>query len=76
MKCPLCKGRMEKSRTNLPYELGKEYMVVVKDVPALVCKQCGEPFVEISELRIVEKIVDTAEKDGVTLGFIKYKDAA
>ena len=31
---------------------------------------------EIAELRVVEKIVDTAEKDGVTLGFIKYKDAA
>ena len=35
MKCPLCKGLMEESKTNLPYEIGEEYMVVVKDVPAL-----------------------------------------
>ena len=76
MKCPLCKGKMGTGKTNLPYEIGEEYMVVAKDVPALVCEQCGEPFVEIAELRVVEKIVDTAEKDGVTLGFIKYKDAA
>jgi YgiT-type zinc finger domain-containing protein len=76
MRCPLCKGKLEKSKTNLPYEIGDEYMVVVKDVLASVCKQCGEPFVGIAELRVVEKIVDAAEKDGVTLGFIKYKDAA
>ena len=76
MKCPLCKGLMEKSKTNLPYEIGEEYMVIVKDVPALVCKQCGEPFVGIEALRVVEKIVDKAENDGITLGFIKYKDAA
>ncbi len=26
-------------------------MVVVKGVPAMVCKQCGEPFIEIDMLR-------------------------
>ena len=51
-------------------------MVVVKAVPALVCNQCGETFVEINILRIVEKIVKKAEMDGVTLGFVKYKEAA
>ncbi|RTZ97540.1 MAG: type II toxin-antitoxin system MqsA family antitoxin [Deltaproteobacteria bacterium] len=76
MKCPLCKGTMGKSKTNLPYEIGEEYLVVVKGVPALVCKQCGEPFVEIAELRVVEKIVDSAKKDGITLGIVKYKEAA
>ena len=76
MKCPLCKGLMEESKTNLPYEIGEEYMVVVKDVPALVCKQCGEAFVGIEALRVVEEIVNKAEKDGITLGFIRYRDAA
>ena len=76
MKCPLCKGEIEKSKTNLPYEIGEEHMVVVKGVPVLVCKQCEEPFVEIAELRVVEKIVDSAKKDGITLGFIRYKEAA
>ena len=62
--------------TNLPFQTGEEYMVVVKAVPALVCNQCGETFVEINILRIVEKIVKKAEMDGVTLGFVKYKEAA
>ncbi|MBW1800000.1 MAG: type II toxin-antitoxin system MqsA family antitoxin [Deltaproteobacteria bacterium] len=76
MKCPLCKGEMVKSKTNLPYEIREEHLVVVKDVPALICKQCGDSFVEIEVLRIVERIVAAAEKDGVTLGFVKYKEAA
>jgi len=76
MKCPLCKGEMVKGRTNLPYEMGEEEILVVKGVPAWVCRQCGESFVEIEVVRRVEKIVGTAEKDGVTLGFIRYRDAA
>ena len=76
MKCPLCKGEMLNSKTNLPYEMGEERMVIVKDVPALVCRQCGEPFIEIEVVREVEKIVTIAEKDGVMLGFVKYREAA
>ena len=76
MKCPLCKGEMLNAKTNLPYEMGEERMVIVKDVPALVCRQCGEPFIEIEVVREVEKIVTVAEKDGVMLGFVKYREAA
>lgn len=76
MTCPLCKGKMVKSRTNLPHEMEEDQMVVVKDVPALVCRQCGDSFIEIDVLRVVERIVAVAEKDGVTLGFIRYKEAA
>lgn len=76
MRCPLCKGEMVKGKTNLPYELGEEKLVVVKDVPALVCKQCGDAFIEIDITRKVERIVGTAEKDGVTLGFVTYIEAA
>jgi YgiT-type zinc finger domain-containing protein len=76
MKCALCRGEMVRSKTTLPYDIGDEHMVVVKDVPALICKQCGEPFVEIKVVRVVEKIVEIAQREGVTLGFVKYKDAA
>ena len=76
MKCSLCKGKMIKGMTNLPFQTGEEHMVVVKDVPALVCNQCGETFVEIDIMRTVEQIVKKAEMDGVTLGFVQYKKAA
>ena len=75
MNCPLCKGEMLKGYTILPF--GKsEYLLVVKDVPALICEQCGESYVDINTVRVVEKIIANAEKSGITLGYINYKNAA
>ncbi len=67
---------MERGETNLPYELDGERIIVVKDVPALVCVQCGDAFVEIEVLRRVEKILARAERDGLVMGFVEYKRAA
>ena len=76
MKCPSCRGEMEKGKTSLPYELGRDKFIVVRDVPALVCTQCGESFIESPILKKVEKIVNTGEKSGMTLGFLEYREAA
>lgn len=75
MTCPLCKGEMLNGKSSLPFEKG-ENLLVVRDVPTLICSQCGEPFIEIKNVRIVERIIATAEKDGMLLGFIKFKSAA
>jgi len=76
MKCPMCKGIMSPGKTTLPYEFGNNRLIVIKGVPALVCEQCGEVFVDISVARIAENIAKTSEKEGVTLGFVEYRDAA
>ncbi len=76
MNCPLCKGEMVKSKTNLPYELGEDRLLVIKDVPAILCRQCGDYFIEIQVARVVERIIEAADKDGVMLGFLKYQEAA
>ena len=77
MKCPLCKGKMAKGKkTNLPYEFDGEKIIVVKNVPALVCDQCGEAFVKIDILRRVEKILAKAAGDGLVMSFVEYKKAA
>ncbi|MBI2345541.1 MAG: type II toxin-antitoxin system MqsA family antitoxin [Deltaproteobacteria bacterium] len=76
MKCPLCKGTMERGETTLPFELGADRVVVVKHVPALTCQQCGDYFVELDVTKRVEKFVAVATKDGLTLGFLDYQQAA
>ena len=76
MKCPLCKGEMQKGKTSMPYETGKNKLIVVKDVPALICEQCGESYIESSVLKRVEKILETVEKSGIILGFLEYQEAA
>jgi YgiT-type zinc finger domain-containing protein len=66
----------KRKKTNLPYEIDGEKIIVVKNVPALVCDQCGEAFVEINILRRVEKILAKAAGDGLVMGFVEYKKAA
>lgn len=76
MTCPSCKAEMVEGKTNLPYELGNDRFIVVKDVPALVCQQCSETYIEAIALRAVEKLIAAAEKDGMLLGFVLYQEAA
>jgi YgiT-type zinc finger domain-containing protein len=76
MRCPSCRGTMEKNATTLPYELGGDKLIVVRDVPAMVCTQCGEVFIESSVLKKVEELLNTVERSGMTLGFLEYRVAA
>lgn len=77
MKCPLCKGRMVPGKTNLPFTVaGEGNVIVVINVPALVCEQCGDDFVEIDVVRNVEKIIDRIERDGISMGLVEYEKAA
>ncbi len=51
-------------------------IIVVKDVPALICEECGEESIELKDSRIVEQLVQKALSDGITMGFIQYNEAA
>jgi YgiT-type zinc finger domain-containing protein len=76
MKCPSCRGTMKKGQTTMPHELGRNKVVVVQDIPALVCAQCGDSFIEPAILKKVETLLNTVEKSGMTIGFIEYWKAA
>jgi YgiT-type zinc finger domain-containing protein len=76
MKCPLCKGHMSEGKTILPYELDGGRVFVVMNVPALICEQCGDEFIEIAVTRKVEEIIDKANHDGIKMGFVEYGKAA
>ena len=76
MLCPLCKGNMEKNVTNIPYRLSEKKLVVMLDVPALVCAQCGDEYIEIDVVRKVEKVLDRVQADGISMGFVEYDLAA
>lgn len=67
---------MIKGKTNLPYDLARDRIVVIQDVPAMVCKRCGECFVAMDDTLQVEKILATAKHDGLTMGFVRYRRAA
>lgn len=76
MLCPLCKGKMEKGVVNLPYRLSEKKLVVLVDVPALVCEQCGDEYIEINVVRKTEKLLEKVQADGISMGFVEYDLAA
>jgi YgiT-type zinc finger domain-containing protein len=43
--CPLCGGHLRPDIATVPFILGNNMVVVIKNVPAEVCDTCHEPFV-------------------------------
>lgn len=60
-KCPLCGSSKMPGRTTFTVDLGFG-VVVVRDVPATVCSQCGADWIEDSIVARLEEIVDDARK--------------
>ena len=60
-RCPLCGGSKKNGKTTVTVDLGFG-VVVVRDVPATVCSQCGADWIEDAIAGKVEEIVDEARK--------------
>jgi YgiT-type zinc finger domain-containing protein len=60
-RCPLCGGNKKAGRTTFTVDLGFG-VVVVRDVPASVCSQCGADWIEDSIASKLEEIVNDARQ--------------
>jgi YgiT-type zinc finger domain-containing protein len=60
-KCPLCGGAKKEGRTTFTVDLGFG-VVVVRDVPATVCSQCGADWIGDDIAAKLEEIVNDARK--------------
>ena len=54
-KCYFCKGKVVKKRITVDYRWGED-LIVIKDVPAGVCQQCGEKYLESGVYRELERL--------------------
>jgi YgiT-type zinc finger domain-containing protein len=59
--CPLCGGSERVGTTTFTAELGFG-VVVVRNVPALVCAQCGADWIADDVAARIEELVDDARK--------------
>lgn len=64
MKCAICGGNMRTGETMVSVDTG-DGVVVVRNVPAHVCDQCGEDWLTDESSQQVEDIVANA-KNGKT----------
>ena len=74
MKCFFCKGDLEFTTTKFIVDLG-DLVVIVKNVPAMVCKQCGEKSFGDETMERLEKIVDTVRNSFIReVAIVEYND--
>lgn len=60
MTCFFCKGETIETTTKFIVDLGN-CVVIVKNVPARVCQQCGEATYSNDVAKHLEKIVDAVK---------------
>jgi YgiT-type zinc finger domain-containing protein len=77
MSCFLCKGKMSSGYATHTVDLGDNGIIVIKDVPAMICDQCGEVWFDGTVAREIERIVNTIENTITTeVAIVKYADMA
>lgn len=60
-RCPLCGGSKRRGKTTFSVDLGFG-VVVVRNVPATVCSQCGTDWIGDGVAEKLERIVDDARQ--------------
>jgi len=73
--CPLCKGSVAKGVTTITVELGFG-VVVIRQVPAMVCSQCGEEWLDDATTQKVEEIVNAARQKHVAVEIAEWSHVA
>jgi YgiT-type zinc finger domain-containing protein len=70
-RCPLCGGEKTDGTSTFTVELGFG-VVVVRDVPATVCAQCGADWIEDAVSERLESIVADARAKHHTVEVTSY----
>jgi len=68
-QCPLCSGKVQSGATTFTVDL-KTGVVVVRNVPAFVCTQFGEDWIDNPVSIELENIAERARKQGAQLEIV------
>ena len=73
MKCFVCKGELQEKNVNYFVDLDNT-IIIIKEVPAKVCSQCGEKYFEDEISENIEKIVEQLKEISTEITIVNYKD--
>ena len=71
MNCVMCKGNMKRGTTNYPIDRDSQFLLI-KNVPALICDQCGEIFIDDNVFEKIEEIVESAQNSNVEIEILRF----
>jgi YgiT-type zinc finger domain-containing protein len=76
MKCVICKhGEMIEGPTTITLEKASS-TIVFKDVPALICDNCGEKYIDEQTSKALLKNANDIIKSGAEVDIRKFQVAA
>ena len=72
--CYFCKGKVIQQQVTIDYRWGGD-LVVIKDVPAGVCQQCGEKYFQSAVYKAMEKLAASRAKPAarLTVDVMRFK---
>jgi YgiT-type zinc finger domain-containing protein len=71
MRCRICGGLLEARVTDLPFKIGDSSIVILKSLPVLQCRQCGEPELEQTTMSRVDQLLGAVD-GSAELQVIRY----
>ena len=69
--CPLCGGRKRQGVTTFTAELGFG-VVVIREVSATICSQCGADWISDDVAQQIEMLVDDARKKRLLVEVLSF----
>ena len=73
MKCFVCKGHLEDKKTTFMAETGAS-IILVKNVPSQVCRQCGEVSYNNEVADCLDKILNKMRESLAEISVVNYSD--
>ncbi|MCL2048483.1 MAG: type II toxin-antitoxin system MqsA family antitoxin [Defluviitaleaceae bacterium] len=75
MTCFYCNGETEE-KTKIHAATLEKCVIIIKNVPAHICKQCGEAYFTGEVVQKLENIVDRLEDIIKEVAIVDYVDSA
>lgn len=75
MNCLFCKSELKNEYTNYIADLGK-CIIVIRNVPTQVCKQCGEKSYSLDVAVRIQELVNQVKNIVSGIAEISYTDVA
>jgi YgiT-type zinc finger domain-containing protein len=74
-RCYFCGGKLEPGLATIPFVVGSS-IVVIKQVPAEICTQCGEAIMSSEVAAIVDRLLKQTQQFGFEVSIITYGQPA
>lgn len=74
-KCTFCKGTTQEGLSTFTADLG-DCIVIIRNVPAHICEQCGETYYMTEVMQQVYRIVQSVRETMSEITVVNYRPAA